>query len=195
MRPKGPSIAPDAPAVSPASVDAGLMRPKGPVDAADAPPAVAPIVSGQMRTKGGADAGDALAGALAPPAVAGGIRPKGAAAGIYTPTPSDMDNLEEAAVPAGDDFSVIEGDTYGQRKVHLGTVVTRDVPLVGDAGAAQVVLGNDTRLGGVGAGAPATTLAELDDVQIPAPASQEILTFNFSLSKWVSWSILDGGNF
>ena len=51
-----------------------------------------------------------------------------------------------ASVPAADDFSVIDGNTFGPRRVHFGSASVLDVPGSGNAASNQVVLGNDTRL-------------------------------------------------
>ena len=97
-----------------------------------------------------------------------------------------------ALSPNGDDFSVIDGNTHGPRKIHLGTVVSRDVPSSGNASATQVVLGADTRL--LEAFVP-KPLDSFSDVEVPNPGDLDNLVYSAGSGKWINSMVTDGGNF
>lgn len=95
----------------------------------------------------------------------------------------------EALTPATDDYSVVDGQTYGPRKMRLGSAATRSAPVSGNAGPAEVVLGNDTRLG---------TLAALGTVAISGVQDGDLLQFDNSTATWRNSQkslLTDGGNY
>lgn len=95
----------------------------------------------------------------------------------------------EALVPAADDFSVIDGQTNGPRKIRLGSAAVRSAPTSGDASAGQVVLGNDSRLGVVTA---------LGAVVVSNVQDGDLLQFQSSTGTWQNSQkslLTDGGNY
>lgn len=97
-----------------------------------------------------------------------------------------------AQSPIGDDFTVIDGNTAGPRRIHLGTSVTYNVPQSGNASSSQVVLGNDTRLL---AATAEKTLDSLSDVDVPAPGNFDSLVYSSASGTWINSTVTDGGNF
>ena len=79
----------------------------------------------------------------------------------------------QALVPAADDFSVIDGQTFGPRKIVLGTAAVRNAPATGNASANEVVLGSDTRV--------ANTLTP---VVISSPQDGDLIQYDNSTATW-----------
>lgn len=93
----------------------------------------------------------------------------------------------EALTPAADDYSVVDGQTYGPRKMRLGSAATRSAPVSGNAGPAEVVLGNDSRL-----------TNGLGNVVISAAQDGDLLQFDNSTATWRNSQkslLTDGGNY
>jgi hypothetical protein len=92
-----------------------------------------------------------------------------------------------ALVPAADDFAVIDGQTFGPRKVSLGSASVRNVPAAGNAGADEVVLGNDTRI--------ASTLSQ---VVVSNPQDGDLIQYDLPTATWRNSQkslLTDGGNY
>jgi hypothetical protein len=93
----------------------------------------------------------------------------------------------ETLVPAPDDYGVIDGNSSGPRKIRVGSAMTRDVPTSGNAGAAQVVLGNDTRL-----------VNNLPNLVISTPQDGDLIQYDSPTSTWRNSQkslLTDGGNY
>lgn len=98
-----------------------------------------------------------------------------------------------ASKPATDDYGVIDGLVNGPRKIRFGSAAVLDAPEPGsNAGAGQLVRGDDPRLTG---GSGATALNDLTDVEIATPGPYEHLVYSPVLQRWVNNAVTDGGNF
>lgn len=94
-----------------------------------------------------------------------------------------------AALPASDDYAVIDGVTHSVRKIRLGGAATLNYPASGDALSSQVVLGGDSRL---------RVAEQIGSVAVSDPADGDLLQFDGTSASWRNSRkalLTDGGNY
>lgn len=101
--------------------------------------------------------------------------------------------IDSSADTASLDYKVAQLDAA---IAALGTAATHDVPTSGDAGPTQVVLGNDSRLGG--GSLPLTTKGDLlgytsAPARVPVGTDGQVLTADSSSAAGVKWGAAGGG--